>query len=507
MSQDQNPGALGSFMHEFSSVFRVDSWRNLVTGVGYALRDKVKSTTFSASDRISPETLDALYHDDDLISTLCDTVPEEMLRKGFDVDISDEENKDREHEWEENCQTFLKDMQVINKFTDAGVWSRLYGGAAIFPILDDGSSEEELSEPLDLKRIREIKSINVIEGRYLQPQDSYEDANEEKYGEIKTWRITPYSTSTSLASSNLVVHETRLIIFNGTRSSVARKQRNKGFSDSLVQRVYDTIQMYSNSWMSVGHLLSDANQAVFKIKNLMHMIASNDNTTITNRMQLVDMCRSVARAIALDADGEEFERHTTNFSGLEPILQMFSLRLSSAFRMPATILMGQSPAGENATGDADFRWFYDRIESSQENNLEPKLRRFFEIAFAAKNGPTSGVVPKKWSIKFRPLQRMTEKEQGEIRKLQAETDKIEIDAGIVLAEEVTLSRHTRDGWKPDTNVDLDLREEMLKLEKEKAIEDLENPPEPPVPGQFEQGQKPEDQNQPIPPKPAAKPQE
>lgn len=478
---DGKTAALGNFMSQFTKVFRTDSWQNLITGLGVATRDKVKSTEFLPSNKIAPATLEALYRGDDLVTTLCDTVPEEMLRKGFDVDVSDEKNKGREHEFEENCQSFIKKHDVIKKTIDALVWAKLYGGSALFPIVDDGISKESLVEPLELERIRDIKGINVIEGQYMQPATWYEDATEEKYGEIKTWRIMPYTSSYSASLQNLEVHETRLIIFNGARATVRTKQQNNGFSDSLVQRVYDVIQMYTSGWQSVGHLMSDANQAVFKIKDLISMIATENSSAITTRMQIVDMCRSAARAIAIDADSEDFQRHPTNFAGIEQILQMFSLRLSSAFRMPATILMGQSPAGENATGDADFRWFYDRVESAQANDAEPKLRRLFEIAFAAKNGPTEGIVPEKWSIVFRPLQRMTEAEQANIRKTQAETDHIYITDGVVLDHEVTLSRFTRDGWKSDTNVDLDLRKEMVDLEKDRELENLKNPPEPPVP--------------------------
>ena len=472
--------ALKSFVDDLATVFHRDSWQNLLTGVGYALRDKVKSTMFAPSARIDPTTLENMYHEDDLISVLCDTVPEEMLRRGFNVDISDDDEEGREREWEEECATFADRMEITTKFTNAGVWARLFGGAALFPIVDDGLARDELTEPLDITKIRTIKGLNVIEGRYLQPDSWYDDPTEEKYGEPQTWRITPYSSGASIGTGYLLVHESRLILFHGTRSSVARKQRNQGFSESLVQKTYATIQMYANTWMSVGNLMSDANQAVFKIKNLMHMIATEDQSLINNRMQLVDMCRSVARAIVIDADGEEFERHSTSFAGLDSILQMFVLRLSSSFRMPATILMGQSPAGQNATGDADFRWFYDRIESAQSNELAPKLRRLFEIAFAAKNGPTGGIVPTKWSIVFRPLQRMTEKEEGEIRNTQANTDNVYIQSGVVLPEEVTLSRFTRDGWNAETNEDLELREKMLELEAANEIRKAENPPSFPI---------------------------
>jgi len=41
----------------------------------------------------------------------------------------------------------------------------------------------------------------------------------------------------------------------------------------------------------------------------------------------------------------------------------------------------------------------------------------------SKKGPTGGVEPEQWSVRFRPLLEPTEAELVEIRKQQSETDK------------------------------------------------------------------------------------
>jgi hypothetical protein len=190
-------------------------------------------------------------------------------------------------------------------------------------------------------------------------------------------------------------------------------------------------------------------------------------------MRLLDMNRSVARALAIDADGEEFERQPYNFGNVDSVLQMFVIRLSSAARMPATILMGQSPAGMNATGESDVRWFYDTIATARENDLKPQIRRIIELLFLSKDGPTKGNVPENWSLHFPPLWESTPKEDSEIKKAMAETDKIYIEAGVALPEEISLSRFPATGYSLETTVDLELRQSSLEAEKEKALAEPE----------------------------------
>ncbi len=153
---------------------------------------------------------------------------------------------------------------------------------------------------------------------------------------------------------------------------------------------------------------------------------------------------------------------------------MMMLRMSAAARVPVTILMGQSPAGMNATGESDIRWFYDTIESSQKNTIEPALRRVLMLLMLSKSGPTSGQLPESWSIQFPSLWQMTPEEQANVEKTTAERDAIYLDRGVVTPEEVAVSRFTPDGWKPSTQINIE--ERVAILEAGDLDDDIENTP-------------------------------
>jgi hypothetical protein len=152
--------------------------------------------------------------------------------------------------------------------------------------------------------------------------------------------------------------------------------------------------------------------------------------------------------------------------------------------MPVIVLLRQSPSGLNATGDADIRLWYDQVREYQTDVLRDPISRFYELVFAAQD--FAGARPDAWEVKFDRLWQMTDVEQAALEKSVAERDKIYIDAGVILPEEVAVNRFKARGFSMDTQIDLDAREEMrvaeLELAKSKAGEEPEPPPGAPTPG-------------------------
>lgn len=409
---------------------RADSWNNAVTGLGHAMRDKITHTEFSANHVLSDETLEALYHGDDIAARVCELLPDEMLRQGFEIQS---ENADAiNHE--------LIRLGAREKFSEALVWSRVFGGAGLFLGVDDGQSQ---SLPFKLESVRSLKFLTVLEKREIQPTTYYRDPLEQQFGQVETYRV----------GSN-EIHESRLLIFHGTRTSKKRRSMNGGWSHSVLQRMYDVMQQFNMSWQSAAHLMADSAQAVFKLKGLHAQIAANKTSEILQRMELVDMSRSVARAVLLDAEDEDFRRDTYSFGGVPDMLDKFTLRLAAAARMPVSLLMGQAPAGLNATGDSDIRFFYDQVKAAQEHTLRPALERLVTLISA-----TKGLPP--FSISFPALWQETEREKAELRKIQADVDASYIQQGVLLPEEVAMNRFRASGFSTETSISLEARQAIV----------------------------------------------
>jgi phage-related protein (TIGR01555 family) len=252
----------------------------------------------------------------------------------------------------------------------------------------------------------------------------------------------------------VLIHESRLILFNGALTARTQGQRVDGFDDSILQGVHDALRQTATAWQSVAHLISDASQGVLKISGLVDLIAMNGQEALRTRISMMDLARSVCRAILVDAEAESFERIATSFAGLPEMMDRMMMREAAAAEMPVTLLFGRAPAGLNATGDADIRGWYDTVADAQADELKPNIERLLRIMMSAKNAPTRGKVPDRWSIKFQPLWQPTDLELATVLKMKADTHvalvtaaiEMEAEAGLALAADIPQidAEHRRD---------------------------------------------------------------
>ena len=278
-----------------------------------------------------------------------------------------------------------------------------------------------------------------------------------KYGEVQVYNvINPFGNQT-----NTLIHESRVIRFDGAPVDLLMRRRLAGWTLSMLQAPYDTMRQFDQSFQSIANLMTDLSQAVMKINGLAQMI-SNDQATLQTRMTMVDMSRSSGRMVYLDAENEEFERSPTPLTGVADTIEMQMLRMAAAAEMPVAILFGREPSGLNATGDADFRRFYDMIAGDQKDILEPKLKRLYKLICLAKDAPTKGTIPDGgYEFTWHKLYAPSELEQSTIRWNMAQADDKYIANGTLTEDEVAMSRFRSGELHLDTEIDGSLRRERM----------------------------------------------
>lgn len=473
------PAARPTFASRFRT--KVDSFVNWWTGLGDETRDKRLGAETTVYE-ITQSDAEDLYRGDDLGAVVAEKLPQEMLRKGFEVAVEED------REASENVSKKLGDLGARKALQEALVWARVYGGGAVFLGVDDGVFD--LSKPLDPAKVKGVRFLTVFNRWELTAKDYYADPLNPKYGSPKTFYLHPLwlnAEASAAGRTNVVIHESRLLIFDGV--PVTRRQRiaNQGWGDSIYIRVYEVLRDFNMTWSAAANLLTDWAQGIYRIKGLNELLASGDDDALLKRLQLLDRNRSVARAIVLDAGDsttdqpEDFKRETAVLSGVPEILQQFALRLAAAARMPVTMLMGQSPAGLNATGENDAEHFDDQVAALQTEILLPPVRRLVELLFGAKDGPTTGQVPENWNIRFHPLDQLNDKEEADRRLKVAQADQIYLQEGVVTPEEVAVSRFGGDEYNAGgVVIDLEAREKLAAARAAIPPEDIVNP-QPPEP--------------------------
>lgn len=420
----------------------------------------------------------------------------------------------------------LEELDALQVIWEALAYERAYGGAAILIGAQDGS--EDLSKPLDEDRVEDVTHLTAFSGGWdgeLVSWSWYRDVAGKNYGKPETYmlrnlgvpiarlpvpgeaptrEVLPPDHGVGYGPLITWVHESRLLVFPGTAVSRRARVQMRGWGDSLFTRVDDVLQQYSQTWGAVANLMTDFAQGVLKIKNLAQALAANNKNptnVVSTRGRALNLGRSVAGLMMLDSE-EDFRREMASLAGLPEVLQQFALRLAAAADMPVSLLMGQAPAGLNATGDSEIRWFYDRVASKQKKRMMPQLKRLISILLKSKNGPSDGAEPARWSAAARPLYQMTATEKADRYAKIATADATYITQGVVTPEEVAATRFGGSEYSDGpVQIDIEGRQEMAAQAEADAeefkrraeemhqakVEAAKNPP-PPATGAGEEAQ-------------------
>ena len=123
-----------------------------------------------------------------------------------------------------------------------------------------------------------------------------------------------------------------------------------------------------------------------------------------------------------------FEPHSHTFSGLSDVLLQFAQQISGALQIPLVRLFGQSPAGLNATGDSDVRFYYDLIKQQQESRLRWAFEMILGLVYRSKFGKEP---PDDLNFEFNSLWQTSDVEKAQIAVGVTNAVTQAYDAGLV----------------------------------------------------------------------------
>lgn len=442
---------------------KIDGWAQILGGLNTSI-DKRRSARVDATMPLSVAELSDLYRGSDIAAMLVDLPVEEQTREGWEVKTGDDT--------QEVVENFLDDLNVESVFFEAMRDARLYGSSIVLMGADDGNDP---TLPLDLSRVRTLNFLTPIDRYSLGVAATYDDPLSPEYKKPALYEILSDDKG-----SKVLVHASRVLRFDGVRLPRRMSRFNHGFGDSVLQRVYEICRDYDISFQAVSYLLQDFSQLVIRIRGLREALALPDGAQyVRQRMQIIEQSRSVIRGVLLD-ENEEYDRKNVSFAGVPEVLEKFMLRLSQATRIPATLLMGRSPAGLNATGDSDFRGFANRMAAEQRKNIRPELNKLLRVVFAAKNGPTGGIEPESWSVIFRPIWQLSELERADLYEKTSRADATYIGQQVLDPSEVAASAFSGEEFSTIRKIDLAAR--AMQISPDTQAEPQTDPQEDPNAG-------------------------
>lgn len=391
---------------------REDGYKNLLNK--YGTEDDVSEHyRFESSDPVTDIELTINYEENGLFSKIIDIPSDDAVSSGFSYGLSD-------MDMEKYINDSLDELDFEEKASTAIKWSRLYGGALMVMVIDDG---KELTDPVDWDNIRGIDELLVFERPLVTPD--YTSIYQTKVGEKKSKFGMPefYDISPTYGAT-FRVHESRCLLFkNGILPSMSTRTEYRFFGMPEYAKIHKDLQRTVTSHGNGVKLLDRAVQAVYKMKNLAELLATDEGEDkVLERLRIIDMAKGIINSIAIDAEGEDYDYKNITFTGVKDIIDATCNMLSAITEIPQTKLFGRSPAGENSTGESDMENYYKFVNKIQKLNLKNNLGTLIDIILiVGKRKAKFDEIPD-YVLGFKPLWSLSETEQANVDKTKADTE-------------------------------------------------------------------------------------
>ena len=351
---------------------RLDGYYNVLNKYG-TQHDSTEYYQWASGSAVSDTELADLYAGNGLFSTIIDAPADDATKNGIDLSIKD---KDLQKQIDNRLQT----IHYQSKLSKALRWARLFGGAAVVILVDDGRL---LQEPLNWRDVHGVDELLVYGRNEMFPLwiNGYENnPDDEDYRKGGTGIPEYYQVNS--VYGNYTVHSSRCLIFHNSDipegSTLANLYRTWGIPEYM--RIREELR---NASIGPGYsirLLERLSMTIYKMKNLANVLSTADGEdAVLQRMEMLDLARNLLNMVFIDADGEDLGIQSLSVAGVKDILDNACAMLSAVSHIPQTRLFGRSPAGENATGESDLENYKEFVGGIQSGDLRDNTRTLVEL--------------------------------------------------------------------------------------------------------------------------------
>ncbi len=389
------------------SVARLDGWENIVTLLGTNSDKRAGGRVKRPRPNVNFRQFEDLYFGDDLAATIAELPAREMVREWFDIiaddpalndddtrtSAGDEVTTEEKITVGKRVGQALEDLDAQEKFFEAIVWARVFGGSLLFIGADDGGGDdpESMALPLNEENIQSISHLGVFDRWDVTIAEWDADPRSANVGQPLFYRINTTTPKGDKSVPGDLIHHSRFIRFDGTLVNHRRRRENGGWADSIYTRLEELIRDFNLAWGSIANILQDFAQAIFKMRGLRDAILGDKDDIVLKRMALIDRFRASSRAVPLDAEDEDFERKATPVAGLADLMDRFALRLAAGARQPATLLFASHPPECRLPGRRISGFSMTRSPRCKTRRYDRKRSALLSWCFSARTDPPTGL--------------------------------------------------------------------------------------------------------------------
>ena len=342
-----------------------------------------------------------LYRSSWIGGVAVDVVAHDMTREGVEVQCDD--GPDRKEELREAAAR----LGIWKGICDTLKWSRLYGGAVGFLMIDG----QDPSTPLRIETIGQgqFKGILPLDRwlLYSSVQDLVTQMGPE-FGLPRFYEVV----ADGMGMPNMRIHHSRVIRQVGVELPYWQRIAENLWGMSVIERLWDRLIAFDSATQGTAQLVYKAHLRTYSVDGLREIIASG-GPALEGLVKQIAMIRAFQsnEGMTLMDTKDKFEAHQYAFGGLNEVILQFGEQIAGALGVPLVRLFGQSPGGLNSTGESDMRIYYDGIKQQQQTYLGLPIERVYQVLYRS----TFGVAPpKNFHLKFAPLWQLGEAEKATV---------------------------------------------------------------------------------------------
>ncbi|PSY61246.1 DUF1073 domain-containing protein [Escherichia sp. 20412-1] len=378
-----------------------DGYTNFQARIGIQAQNQHASSTylpnFTSRNRI---LLEWAYRSSWIVGAAVDSVADDMTRKGLRI-TSEIDPKRRGV-----LESMFDDMALWDRLNDLIKWSRLYGGAVGFIMLEGQAP----FTPLRPETIGEgqFKGLLVLDRWMLDPSLSRRiKTMGPDLGKPEFYQVLDNTAGIPAWK----IHHSRLIRFDGITLPYQQAKTENEWGISVIERMFDRLTAFDSTTMGTAQLVYKAHLRTFSVDKLREIIAMGGDRydSLLKHVDMIRQFQSNEGMTLMDAK-DKFEAHQYAFSGLDGVLDKIAEQVSGAVGIPLVRLFGQSPSGFS-TGDTDLSNYYDSIGTQQERRLRQPLRKLLDVMYRSAFGEP---LPEDFTFEFNPLWQMSDLDRSTV---------------------------------------------------------------------------------------------
>lgn len=336
----------------------------------------------------------------------------------------------------------MRKFRVRDVFRNAIQTDGFFGRAQIYMDFGDDGRSPELATPLILTKAKigkgRLRRLRNVEPMWSYPA-LYNSTNPlaGSFYTAETWWVQGVEVSSS-----------RLLTLIGREVPDMLKPAYSFGGLSLSQM----LQPYVDNWLRARQSVSDLMHSfsVMVLSTNMAATLADDGgaQALERRIELFNMTRDNRGTMMIDKDLETLTNVSASLASLDKLQAQAQEHMAAVVGIPLVVLLGITPSGLNASSDGEIRVFYDWVNAQQEDLLRDPLDTVLKVLQLNRFGEVDPDIV----FEFVPLYQLSAKELADMRKVDADTDAVYVELGVMDADDIRATLGADDEGRY-TNVD------------------------------------------------------